>query len=77
MCAPRDQRKSSDNQREQAELNALRCRRRPMCREGSDLVRLAANLRQSRAEGSIRGISDYGTAASGAQSGHRTTKRRQ
>ena len=28
MCAPRDQRKSSDAQHEQAELNALRCPRR-------------------------------------------------
>jgi hypothetical protein len=28
MCAPRDQRKSSYNQREQAELNALQCQRR-------------------------------------------------
>jgi hypothetical protein len=28
MCAPRDQRKSSHNQSEQAELNALRCQRR-------------------------------------------------
>jgi hypothetical protein len=28
MCAPRDQRKSSNNQREQAELNALPCQRR-------------------------------------------------
>jgi hypothetical protein len=26
MCAPGDQRKSSNNQYEQAELNALRCR---------------------------------------------------
>lgn len=28
MCAPRDQRKSSNNLCEQAELNALRCQRR-------------------------------------------------
>ena len=28
MCAPRDQRKSSDNQCEQVELNTLRCQRR-------------------------------------------------
>jgi hypothetical protein len=27
MCAPRDQRKSNDNQREQAELNAMQCQR--------------------------------------------------
>lgn len=27
MCAPRDRRKSSDNQCGQAELNVLRCRR--------------------------------------------------
>jgi hypothetical protein len=30
MCAPGDQRKSNDNQRQHAELNALRCQRRPM-----------------------------------------------
>ncbi len=32
VCAPRDQRKSSDKQCKQAQLNALRCLRRPMFR---------------------------------------------
>ena len=36
-----------------------------MFREGSDLVRQAANLRRSLVEGSIRGISGYGTAVCG------------
>jgi len=58
MCAPRDQRKSSNNQREQAELNALRCQLRADVSGEGDLVRQAANLRWSIAEGSIRGMSE-------------------
>jgi hypothetical protein len=34
MCAPEDQRKSHNSQREQAEMNALRCQLWPMFREG-------------------------------------------
>ncbi len=34
MCAPGDQRKSSNNQREQAELSALRCQRRADVSQG-------------------------------------------
>jgi hypothetical protein len=55
MCAPRDQRKSSDWQREQAELNAVRCQRRADVSGGSDLVRQAANLRRS-VEGSVAAV---------------------
>jgi hypothetical protein len=36
MCAPRDQRKSSDNQLEQAELNVQRSQRR--ARVSSDVI---------------------------------------
>lgn len=38
MCAPGDQRKSSNDQREQAELNALRCERWAMFGSTSDLA---------------------------------------
>jgi hypothetical protein len=53
MCAPGDQRKSRGDQREQAELNTLRSAAGQMFREGNDLVRQAANLRRSCAEGSV------------------------
>lgn len=59
MCAPRDKRKSSNSQRKQVELNALRCSRR-MCRGWVDLVRQAENLRRLVAEVSIPGMSCYG-----------------
>lgn len=64
MCAPRDQRKSTDNKREQAERAAVSVAEL-MSREGSDLVRQAVNVRQSIAEPSIRGMSGYGTTAFG------------
>ncbi|MGY3609659.1 MULTISPECIES: hypothetical protein [unclassified Bradyrhizobium] len=59
MCAPRDQRKSCNNQHEQTELNALRCQRGVNVSGGSNLVRQAANLRRLVAEGSIREMSGH------------------
>ena len=40
---------------------------KPMLREESDLVQQAANLHRPVAEGAIRGMNDYGRAASGAE----------
>jgi hypothetical protein len=50
-CALGDQRKSSDSQRQQAELNALQCVRQVDVREG-DFVSQIANLQRqlSRAQ---------------------------
>jgi hypothetical protein len=55
MRAPRDQRKSSDNQFEPAELNALRCQR-PMFWERNDLVQQVKILAPIVCESSIRGM---------------------
>jgi hypothetical protein len=68
-CAPGDHRKSSDNQRGQTELNALRCQRLVDVSGGSDLVRQATIFRWSIAEGPVRGMHDYGTVLV-AQSDH-------
>lgn len=59
MFAPRDRRKSNNNHRE-SRLHWTRCGLSggPLFREGSDLVRQAANLRGSIAEDSIRGMLD-------------------
>jgi hypothetical protein len=58
MCAPRDQRESNGNQRQHAELNALRFQRRADVSRGSDLVRQAANFALAT---SIRIMDGYGT----------------
>jgi len=66
MCAPRDQRKSSDSHCGLAELNALRCQRLADVSEGSEARRQATNLRRSL-EDLIRAMGGYGMAACGCK----------
>ena len=52
---------------ELAERNALQCQRRTELSAGSDLIRPTTIWVRSVAESSIRGMSSYGMADSGAQ----------
>ena len=67
MCAPGDQRNSSDNQCEQAELNAVQYLRRVDVSETSDLRGKPEMFRRSLVEESIRGMGGYGTTAHGGK----------
>jgi hypothetical protein len=69
MCAPRDQRKSSYNQREQAELNALQCQRRADV--SGEVISLGKpRICADHVPTVCRRMSGYGMAARGARSGH-------
>jgi hypothetical protein len=67
MCAPGDQRKSSNNQAEQAELNALQCRCETCFGRAMVSHRQAINLRRSIPEKLIAKMRGYGKAACGAK----------
>ena len=64
VCTERS--KKIQRQPREQELNALRCQRRADL-QGSNLIPPARICARSVAESSIRGMNDYGTAASGAK----------